>query len=270
MSAALVAPVLCVMDTPVFRDVPSLTYVGHGTVVVDLDGTRILTDPVLRNRLAHLARYGPPPDPARIEGADAVLLSHLHLDHTDFPSLRRLGKDIRLVVPRGAGALARRRGFQQVEEMEPGQEIVVGSLKITATPARHSGFRPPVGPVAPALGYLLTGSRQIYFAGDTNLFPQMADLALHLDVALLPVSGWGRYLGPGHLDPQRAAEALLLLQPSIAVPIHWGTFGRVGLRPQERAFLTDPPLLFRDHAARLAPDVVVRIVQPGQCTALAN
>jgi len=79
VSAALVAPVLCVMDTPVFRDVPSLTYVGHGTVVVDLDGTRILTDPVLRNRLAHLARYGPPPDPARMKAAYTSYLEKLKL-----------------------------------------------------------------------------------------------------------------------------------------------------------------------------------------------
>lgn len=243
----------------------SLTYIGHGTVAVEMDGARILTDPILRNRLAHLSRYGPAPDPALFESTDAVLLSHLHLDHTDFRSLRMLGSNTRLIVPRGAGALARRRGFPRVEELEPGETAIVGSITVVATRARHSGFRPPIGPLAPALGYVLAGSKRIYFAGDTDLFVEMADLGHDLDIALLPVSGWGKYLGPGHLDPKRAAEALRLLRPSVAVPIHWGTFGRIGLRPDETDFLTQPPHLFAEHAARVAPQVEVRVLPPGAC-----
>ncbi|MBV9281064.1 MAG: MBL fold metallo-hydrolase [Chloroflexi bacterium] len=247
---------------------PSLTYIGHATVVVDLDGARVVTDPLLRNRTVHLHRYAPAPDFARVAGPDAVLLSHLHLDHTDFPSLRRLGEDARLIVPRGAGRLARRRGFRSVEEVAPGETARVGSLTVTATPANHSGFRPPVGPVALAVGYRISGSRRIYFAGDTDLFPEMADLGGGLDVAVLPIWGWGRALGPGHLNPQTAAEALRLLRPSLAIPIHWGTLAPIGVRPPDPGFLNDPPHLFARHAARLAPDVEVRIVPPGECTSL--
>ena len=249
-------------------DPPSLAYIGHATVAVEMDGARILTDPLLRDRLAHLYRHGPRPDPEWVQAPDAVLLSHLHMDHCDFPSLRRLGSDIRLVVPRGAMSLMRRHGFRTVEELSPGESTAIGSVIVTATQAEHSGFRAPFGPVAAPIGFLLTGQVRIYFAGDTGLFPEMVELGPELDLALLPIWGWGRKLGPGHLDPEQAAEALRLLRPSLAIPIHWGTLGTAGVNRRDPAFLSEPPHLFAQHAARLAPDVTVRIVPPGECTRL--
>lgn len=241
-----------------------LAYIGHATIGLELDGLRILTDPVVRRRVVHLYRYALPPDPQWLTPPDAILLSHLHLDHTDIPSLRRIGSATRLIVPRGAGILLTRRGFDLVEELAPGETTTVGTLSITATPAVHPGYRLPPGPTATPVGYLISGSLRLYFAGDTDLFPEMADLAPGLDIALLPVWGWGRTLGPGHLDPHRAAEALRLLRPRLAIPIHWGTYARVGLVGRMPTFLTDPPHLFMAEAARLAPDVPVRIVQPGE------
>src|SRR5438270_7337247 len=93
-----------------------ISYLGHATVGIELDGVRLLTDPILRDRVAHIRRHGPPPDPAWMEPPDAVLISHLHLDHCDVPSLRRLGRSVRLIVPAGAGAVLQRRGFRAVEE----------------------------------------------------------------------------------------------------------------------------------------------------------
>ena len=110
----------------------------------------------------------------------------------------------------------------------------------------------------PSLGFIVSGSRRIYFAGDTDLFDGMSALAGSLDVALLPVAGWGSKVGPGHLDPLRAAQALRLLQPRLAIPIHWGTFS-----PLNRSTSADPPEAFRRHAAELAPEVEVRILEPG-------
>jgi L-ascorbate metabolism protein UlaG (beta-lactamase superfamily) len=237
-------------------------------VVVEMNGARILTDPLLRDRLAHLYRHGPRPDPAWLQAPDAVLLSHLHMDHCDFPSLRRLGSDIRLIVPRGSTSLMRRHGFRAVEELSPGESTAVGSVTVTATQAAHSGFRAPFGPMAAPVGYLLAGQVRIYFAGDTGLFAEMGELGTGLDVALLPIWGWGRKLGPGHLDPEQAAEALRMLHPSLAIPIHWGTFGTAGVNRRDPAFLSEPPQRFAQHAARLAPDVTVRIVPPGECTRL--
>ncbi|HLJ66525.1 MAG TPA: MBL fold metallo-hydrolase [Chloroflexota bacterium] len=249
---------------------PSVTFLGHSTLVVEMDGMRVLTDPLLRDRLAHLHRHVPAPRPELARAADVTLISHLHLDHLDVPSLRRLGNDRRLIVPAGAGPFLRRRGFSRVEEVRPGERTTAGSLRITATPAEHSGFRPPLGPVGAALGFVIAGQRRVYFAGDTDLFPAMADLAGTIDVALLPVWGWGRVLGPGHLDPRRAAQALTLLRPSLAIPIHWGTFAARGVRKRDPSFLVEPPHQFAQHAAVLAPDVAVTILQPGECVSIAG
>jgi L-ascorbate metabolism protein UlaG (beta-lactamase superfamily) len=109
------------------------------------------------------------------------------------------------------------------------------------------------------VGYVVRGSHSVYFAGDTDLFDAMRAVA-PLDVALLPVAGWGPRLPPGHLDPARAAEAVLLLEPSIAVPIHWGTYRRLYARPVPG----DPPQEFRRAVAAVAPHVDVRILALGE------
>ena len=114
---------------------------GHSTVLVELDGGRILTDPTLRNRMAHLRRIGPFDDAAALRGVDAVLISHLHRDHFDLPSLKRLGRSVPIIVPRGAGKLLRRRRFERVVEVEVGEEIRVGDVTVRATYAEHHGSR---------------------------------------------------------------------------------------------------------------------------------
>jgi L-ascorbate metabolism protein UlaG (beta-lactamase superfamily) len=117
---------------------------------------------------------------------------------------------------------------------------------------------------------LIDGSYEIYFAGDTDLFPEMADIGLELDLAFLPVWGWGPNLGKGHMDPFRAAQALEHLRPEVAIPIHWGTYSPVGLELLRPKFLTRPPLDFAEHAARLSPRVAVHILQPGQSIFLSE
>src|SRR5207247_9163314 len=115
----------------------------------------------------------------------------------------------------------------------------------------------------PAIGYLVSGSSSTYFAGDTDLFAGMGSITDRLDVALLPVAGWGPRLPPGHLDPRGAAEALSLLRPRIAVPIHWGTYRRLGVTSDPPA-LREPAEQFARYAAELAPNVDVRILAPGE------
>jgi L-ascorbate metabolism protein UlaG (beta-lactamase superfamily) len=239
-----------------------ITWLGHSTVLVELDGTRLLTDPVLRDRVTHLRRTKPA-DAGMLYALDGVLVFHLHYDHLDYPSLERLGRSVPVVVPRGAGRLLRRRRFEQVVEVETGEEVRLGDLVVRATHADHEGGRGFLGTEVAALGYLIRGSHQIYFAGDTDLFEGMATLAPRLDLVLLPIWGWGPSLGPGHLDPRRAAEALRLLQPLLAVPIHWGTYAPLGFGRLQTAMLTDPVTEFRRHAAELAPEVEVRVLDLG-------
>ena len=179
----------------------AVTWMGHSTVLVELDGGRILTDPTLRNRMAHLRRIGPFDDAAALRGVDAVLISHLHRDHFDLPSLKRLGRSVPIIVPRGAGKLLRRRRFERVVEV--------------------------------------------------------------LDVALVPIWGWGPSAGTGHLDPRRAAAALRLLRPRLAVPIHWGTYYPLWPGRSLPAFLTEPIKAFRWYAEELAPSVGLRVLPVG-------
>lgn len=244
-----------------------IVFLGHATVVIELDGVRVLTDPLLRSRVAHLRRQIPPIPNSLFADVDVVLISHLHHDHLDLPSLRMLGLDTPLVVPRGAAAWLRRRGFVNLIELSVGGGVNIAGTQIVAVPAHHDGRRPG-GPIAETLGYLVGRRRVVYFAGDTELFAGMAKLAPSLDVALLPVAGWGPTLGPGHMGPLDAARALDAIGPRIAIPVHWGSLLPVGLARRHRSSLGDPPRLFAEYAARLAPGVEVRIVSPGHATDL--
>jgi L-ascorbate metabolism protein UlaG (beta-lactamase superfamily) len=232
---------------------------------LELGGVRLLTDPVLRESVVHLRRHGPVPEPpGRL---DAVLLSHLHHDHTHLPSLRLLDRQVRILAPRGAGAWLRRAGFPHAEELARGERADVGGVEVTAVPALHDDRRRPVGGVrAEPIGFVVAGERRIYFAGDTDLFDEMTELS-PLDVALLPVAGWGPKLGPGHLDAEGAARAAARIRPRLAVPIHWGT-----LRPRPTkvgAWFTDPPHVFAAQLAELAPEVEVRVISPGESVELS-
>lgn len=248
-----------------------IAYVGHATVLAELGGARLLTDPLLRRRVGHLLRRGPAPPAALAGTLDAALVSHLHHDHADLPSLRRLDPGTPLVVPAGAGGFFARRGLPVLAELAPGDSVQVGAVTVTATEADHDGGRPFGGEAARAVGYLLAaGDRRVYFAGDTDLFAGMSALGdLGLDLALLPVWGWGPSLGRGHLDPERAARAAALLRPRLAVPIHWGTYYPAGLARLRSGPLRRPPLAFAARAAELAPQVEVRVLAPGESTSLA-
>jgi L-ascorbate metabolism protein UlaG (beta-lactamase superfamily) len=257
------------------RPLPQMYFLGHSTVLMEIDGVRVLTDPVLLSFTSVLRRTGAPLDPSLHANIDVVCISHLHADHLDFPSLRALGSAFELVVPVGAAQLMRRKGFTQVTELAAGSTTVIRKagqdhgVRITATHADHDGFRPPFGPRAAAVGYLIEsaggdiGSR-IYFAGDTDIFDGMTDLgALGLDVALIPVWGWGPNLGPGHLDPRRAADATSLLDPHYAVPIHWGTLHPYGIGRWMRGHLIHPPRRYAQAVRELNLTTRVLHTEPG-------
>jgi L-ascorbate metabolism protein UlaG (beta-lactamase superfamily) len=244
-----------------------IVFLGHASVLIELDGVRLLTDPLLRERVAHLRRQGPPLDRSLIADIDAVLISHLHHDHLDLASLRLLGRDLPLLVPAGSAAWLRRRGFTTVRELRAGELASVGTLAVGAVEARHGGRRLG-GPRAESLGYIVRNGHAIYFAGDTELFDEMATLRGALDVALLPIAGWARTLGPGHMDPLQAARAVSLLGPRLAIPIHWGTLRPISLTGRGDPKLHDPARLFSEHVSRIAPDVEVRILMPGEAAAL--
>ncbi|WP_432537197.1 MBL fold metallo-hydrolase [Kineococcus arenarius] len=236
-----------------------LRWLGHSTAVLDAVGVRVVTDPVLRPGLAHLRRRPPLPDPEHSADPALVLVSHLHHDHLDLPSLRRL-RPRWVVAPPGAAAWLqhRLRGTgSAVVEAAAGRRLDLpgpsGTIAVTALPAHHDGGR-TLGRVtgAPvdslAVGHLVRLPRVfpdreradggpdllLWALGDTGPFDGLAAAVLAAagrrpDVALVPVGGWWRTLGPHHLDPEEAAAEVNAVGPAVAVPVHWGTLAPLGL-----------------------------------------
>jgi L-ascorbate metabolism protein UlaG (beta-lactamase superfamily) len=241
-----------------------LTFLGHATVLIELDGVRILTDPILGHRVGPLRRSGPTPDPAEIGPVDGIVISHGHPDHFQRRSVRAVEGGPLVVVPRGLGASAARTG-SRVHEVTVNDRLDIGGVRITAVPARHGRW--PIHREARPIGFLIEGSRSVYFAGDTTLLPGMARLAGHVDVALLPVGRWGPPRGPARLTPATAVDAATLVGARTAIPIHWGTLylpgfgsGRWGWGSFEAGDA------FAAEAAERRPDLDVRVLRPGEST----
>jgi L-ascorbate metabolism protein UlaG (beta-lactamase superfamily) len=239
-------------------------WLGHATTLIELDGSALLTDPLLLRRTAHLRRVAAPYDPLP-PSLTAVLVSHVHWDHLDLRSLQRVGKEVHTIIPRGAGKLLVRKGFTHVEELDEGDDVQLGAVVVRATHADHRADRGPFGTRAPALGFLVSGTQRVYFAGDTDVFDDMSLLAEGLDVALLPVAGWGPTVPAGHMDAARAVDALKLLQPRIAIPIHWGTLAPLHRRSP---YDTDAGARFAALSRLATPEVDVRVLGVGETTVL--
>ncbi|MGD9145353.1 MAG: MBL fold metallo-hydrolase [Anaerolineae bacterium] len=249
-----------------------VNYIGHATVMVDIGQIRVITDPLLRDRVLFLQRHGSSPADNLLEQhpPDIVLLSHLHYDHADLPSLRRLAPTTTVIAPRGSGQYLKRWAGVEVHEVSEGDQVQVADVEITALPADHGQAVSIPRPMNTCLSYVMRNRLSVYFAGDTDLFEGMYDVGsdFDLDVALLPVWGYSHRVGPGHLTPLTAAQALQRLQPRVAVPIHWGSFRFFGPDSlwQGVDHLTVPPHAFAEHASRLAPQTDVRVLQPGEWT----
>ncbi len=239
----------------------AIRWLGHASVQIDLAGVRVLTDPALTPRLAHLRRHHLV-DRATIAQPHVILISHVHLDHLHLPSLRLFDRDVLVLVPAGAGRLLRRNGFGNVHETRAGDTRDVGPITIETVPAVHPRRRGPHSRIAAdAVGYVLRApGAAVYFPGDTDLFDEMGSWA-PVDVALLPIWGWGSTLGEGHLDPATAVRATELLQPGLVVPVHWGTYSPIGLRRPR--WLDAPADRFRSELAAVGAEHVLHQLAPG-------
>jgi L-ascorbate metabolism protein UlaG (beta-lactamase superfamily) len=136
-------------------------------------------------------------------------------------------------------------------------------VRVRATSANHPSGRWRERTGTAPVGFVASASQAVYFAGDTDLFAGMSALAGSIDLALLPVSGWGPTLGPGHLDPARAAEAAEMIAPRLAIPIHWGTLA-APWPLRARGTLRAPADLFAELTSRRAGGVQVRVLAPGE------
>lgn len=250
-----------------------VTWWGHATTVIEIDGVRLLTDPVLRPAVGPLRN--PEWVPPRLGRVDAVLISHQHLDHLDVRSLRTVPRGATVVVPPGADSLARRAGAE-ARVLPPGDTHEIagarGVVTVRTTPAVHPQGRWGRRPGPGSVGYWIEGGdplTRVYFAGDTAVFDGMTELS-GADLALLPVDGWGLTHGPGHMDPAEAGLATALLCPKVAVPIHWGSLRIPALWRFRAGAVVSAGERFRLHAHRAAPGVDVRVLAIGESLAVVG
>ena len=245
-----------------------VTFLGHASTVIEMDGVRLVTDPVLRRLVGPLYRRVPRPLDGPLKDPDAILISHLHLDHYDPRSLRLFRRDTPVLAPVGAGLSLHWRGFKEIHEVSPGERVRIGPLEVVGTDAKHRGTRHPLAARTPSLGYVISGSRSVYFAGDTGFFSGIADVwPERLDLALLPIAGIGPLMPEfKHMSPRHAVKAMELLRPRLVVPIHWGTYHLPGtaLFRFGPDFHRRAPFLFMAQAADLEPEVHTVLLRPGE------
>lgn len=227
---------------------------------------RVAFDPVHPRQLAHLRRRVDVPAP-RAASADLVLISHLHADHLHLPTLRSFPASTEIVVPTGAKPLL--RGLPHpVTEVAPHEWLRRRSLTIEALPAHHPHHRFPGSRLqAPPLGFRVSGGgASVWFPGDTGLFDGL-DAVREVDLALIPIGGWGPSLGEHHLDPAQAVEAIRRVGAQWTVPVHFGTYWPLGLemarRTRQRLFV-EPPARFAEELRRRLPGVRLDLPVPGE------
>lgn len=248
-----------------------ICWLGHSTVVVDLDGVRLLTDPLLRPHAGLLRRIAPRPDPSQWSGAEAVLLSHLHHDHAEIRSLRMLA-GVPVMASPPVAAWLRRKGLRGVRIGDDWVPVGAGEVDVRLAPAVHRHRPMPHRPNA-AHGHLVrSASATLWIAGDTSLYPGMTSLpdlvGGSVDVALVPVWGWGPRLSEGHMTPEEAALACARAGARRAVPVHWGTLHPPFFDRLAHDWLERPGEEFAEALARVAPACEAVVLDPGESRVL--
>jgi len=203
----------------------SLTFVGHATVMITTARTRLFTDPLFERSFYGLRRAKEAGIHAGdVDDVDLLLVSHAHRDHLSPASLRRVLKDVPIVVPPRCGPLVARLGFLDIKELAPGSIFNFADVEITAVPVRHSGGSGHRG----ACGYVIKAQDTcFYFAGDTGYFSGFAEIGrrFHPDVAILPIGGYEpAVFRDEHLSPLDALQAFDDLGARVLVPIAHSSF----------------------------------------------
>lgn len=247
-----------------------LVWLGHSTVVIDIEAARLVTDPLLRPHAGVLRRHGQRPFSSAWTGTDAVLLSHLHHDHAELSSLRSLG-DVPVLTGPDNAAWLRRRGLRGVGIGGDWVDVLSGSVQVCLVTAVHKHRPMPHRPNG-AYGHLIRNAQwSIWFAGDTSLYDDMAAIPElvgrpHIDVALVPVGGWGPRLSEGHMRPEQAAAACAMVRARWALPVHWGTLHPPLFDRFDLAWMDRPAHRFHDALAELAPECQGIRLRPGEAS----
>jgi len=251
---------------------PTMTWVGHATMLVQLDGVNILTDPIWSERTGPYG-IGPRrlvPPGVRFEDLPpihAVIISHDHYDHLDRATVLRLAREHHptFFVPLGIGTWLRHEGVQNVVELDWWDAQIYRGVTFIATPAQHGSGRTLADQNERLwASWAVLGARErFFFGGDTGYTPGMAEIGRRLgpfDVAVLPIGGYSAYnvRHPNHLSPEESVQLFEDLRAKLLVPMHWGTFAL------NREPYREPPDRLLAEALRRGLEEQVAILSPGQ------
>ncbi len=223
----------------------TVSWIGHSTFLINLEGTTILTDPVFSDKVGvsllglttiGLRRYVPPALTIKdLPRLDLILVSHAHMDHYDIPSLRKLPRGVPTILARDTTEFMEHLGYTQLQELDWGQTAVVKGVRIEAVPVKHWGRRYPWDRDRGYNGLLLTKEkRSILFGGDTAYTERLpaATNGRLLDVAILPIGGYNPYIA-NHASPEQAWDLFHEMRARYLIPMHWRTFRMSRERPLE-------------------------------------
>ena len=220
------------------HSVPTVTWIGHATVLVQMDGVTFLTDPIWSERASPFDFAGPTRlvrpglDFDALPPIDFVVVSHAHYDHADVPTLVRLARrGARILVPLELGALLRDAGVTAVDELDWWDERTIGRVTIACVPAQHWSARTLFDQNETLWsGWVVRGpTRRFYFAGDTGHFAGFAEIGARLgpfDLAALPIGAYepSAMMRPFHMNPEEAVRAALEVGATNTIGVHYGTF----------------------------------------------
>jgi L-ascorbate metabolism protein UlaG (beta-lactamase superfamily) len=217
-----------------------VTWLGHSTVLIEIDGMRVLTDPVWGPRASPLRLAGPKrfqPVPVALREmprVDLVVISHDHYDHLDYPTIRALAKsDVPFVTSLGVGAHLEAWGIEsgRITELDwwESHNLPKGGVQVTAAPSQHfSGRTVKTRNATLWSSFVVRTERHcVFFSGDTGLTPEYTKIRERLgpfDLVMLEVGAWNAAWGDMHLGPENALKAAALLGGRVFLPVHWGTF----------------------------------------------
>jgi L-ascorbate metabolism protein UlaG (beta-lactamase superfamily) len=240
-----------------------ITYIGHGTVLVETKTCTFITDPLFVKWIARIGPRRKVPfhlEPDVLDDIDFITISHGHFDHLDLRSLGMISKNVPVICHSTLQRIVRKTKHRPIP-LNWWESTEINGKKITAVPAFHFSARPPFHFLKDYQGYVIEAEKTFYHAGDggmNTLFNEIGQL-FHIDIAFLPIGGYNppsyrKY----HLNPEDALDALVMMNAGLLIPIHWGTF------ILSREPIDEPPKRLLQYAEKKGLQHRVKVFQPGE------